>query len=111
MRLASTEKLKKLVAIPFARRKESLIDLNTRLKSYTMLFSRNGPLLNDAKFGKRIYGDLLNRIVDNFEDKGDYLCEISGLRFQTTFEICDSTPNRRCAFPSIAEPSRQVHYG
>lgn len=82
----SKDKLKQLIAAPIKGRTESLIDLNTRLKSYTMLFSRNGPLLNDAKFGKRIYADLLNRIVDNFENQGDYLCEISGLRFQITFE-------------------------
>jgi hypothetical protein len=81
----TTEKLKKLIAEPIKGRRETLIELNTRLKSYTMLFSRNGPLLNDAKFGQRIYGDLLNRIVDNFEKDGDYLCEITGLRYQTTF--------------------------
>lgn len=32
-----------------------LWELNRRLKSYTMLFTRNGPLLNDAKLGESIY--------------------------------------------------------
>lgn len=62
-----------------------LWELNRRMKSYTMLFTRNGPLLNDAKLGENIYRQLTGKILSTVEADGQYQCEISGLRFNTTF--------------------------
>lgn len=67
-----------------------LWELNRRLKSYTMLFTRNGPLLNDAKLGENIYRKLTEKILANFENEGRHQCEISGLRFNTSFTECYS---------------------
>ena len=66
--------------------KLNLRELNKRLKSYTMLFSKNGPLRNDKKYGDAVYSELMNLIFCNYENEGNYCCEISGLRFQKTFK-------------------------
>lgn len=67
-----------------------LKDINKRLKSYTMVFSLNNPLVNPAKkannAGESTYHHLLNSIINEFENDGDSVCEISGLRFNKTFE-------------------------
>lgn len=67
-----------------------LPQINTRLKSYSMIFSLNNPLVNPAKkqnnAGKKTYHNLLNAIIDGFEFEGEKVCEISGLRFNKTFE-------------------------
>ncbi len=69
---------------------QDLKEINKRLKSYTMLFTKNGPLHNDSANGDRIYKALFNAICNNFENEGVYRCEISGLKFQTKFnEIFD----------------------
>ncbi|WPP51834.1 hypothetical protein [Catalinimonas niigatensis] len=64
--------------------------LNKRLKSYTMLFSLNNPLVNPAKkkddMGEKTYNNLLLSILENFENQGKHICEVSGLSFNTTFE-------------------------
>lgn len=64
--------------------------INKRLKSYTMVFSLNNPLVNPAKAkdnaGEKTYHNLLTSILNNFEDEGENICEISGLRFNKTFE-------------------------
>lgn len=96
----------------------NLSKLNKRMKSYTMLFSKNGPLYNDKKFGEQLYDALMQAILNNFENDGKYVCEISGLRFQKRFsdfyqetlhhidypqkerEKKDTTINR-CWFPLI----------
>lgn len=62
-----------------------LWELYRRMKSYTMLFTRNGPLLNDAKLGEAIYKGLMLNIMRQPESEGPYQCEISGLRFSTKF--------------------------
>lgn len=68
----------------------SLIDLNLRFKSYTMIFSLNNPLVNPAKkidqMGQKVYDGILQSIIKNCKTEGDHICEISGLRFQKTFE-------------------------
>ncbi|WP_437917926.1 hypothetical protein [Sphingobacterium sp. LRF_L2] len=66
-------------------RKCDLKSTNKRLKSYTMLFTKNGPLHNDKTNGDRIYESLLNTIISNYENDGPIICEISGLRFKSTF--------------------------
>lgn len=70
--------------------KVSLKDINKRLKSYTMAFSLNNPLVNPAKktnnAGENTYHHLLNAIIDGFENDGEKVCEISGLKFNKTFE-------------------------
>lgn len=70
--------------------KVKLKEINKRLKSYTMVFSLNNPLVNPAKkandAGENTYHHLLNAIMDGFESEGDNICEISGLRFSRTFE-------------------------
>lgn len=63
----------------------SLMTMNLRFKSYTMLFTKNGPLHNDKKMGKEIYETLLYKIVDGFELDGDKQCNITGLRYTKTF--------------------------
>lgn len=62
-----------------------LWELYRRMKSYTMLFTRNGPLLNDAKLGEAIYKELMLHIIRQPESAGPHQCEISGLRFSTKF--------------------------
>lgn len=64
--------------------------INQRLKSYTMVFSLNNPLVNPAKkagnAGEITYDNLMRSILSSFENTGEYVCEVSGLRFQKTFE-------------------------
>lgn len=70
--------------------KKNLVGLNKRLKSYTMLFSLNNPLVNPAKkkdlVGEKTYRNLLISILKNFESTGSLTCEISGLKFDKKFE-------------------------
>lgn len=63
-----------------------LKSLNQRLKSYTMLFTKNGPLKNDATNGEKIYDELFRHFTQNVELEGERQCEISGLRFNKTFD-------------------------
>ncbi len=69
---------------------QDLKEINKRLKSYTMLFSLNNPLVNPAKkadnAGEKTYNNLLLSIMKNFENQGSKVCEVSGLRFEKTFE-------------------------
>jgi len=69
---------------------QDLKEINKRLKSYTMLFSLNNPLVNPAKkqdeAGEKTYNNLLLSIMQNFENQGSKICEVSGLRFEKTFE-------------------------
>lgn len=60
-------------------------ELYKRMKSYTMLFTRNNLLTGNNKEGWKLYKALFERILDNVETQGKYQCEISGLRFDTTF--------------------------
>ena len=63
----------------------SLMDLNLRFKSYTMLFTKNGPLYNDKKLGEKMYEALLLKILDGFESEGDKQCNITGLYYSRSF--------------------------
>ena len=63
----------------------SLMSMNLRFKSYTMLFTKNGPLYNDKKLGEKIYETLLVKIVDGFESEGDKQCNLTGLHYSKTF--------------------------
>ncbi len=63
-----------------------LKELNKRMKSYTMLFTKNGPLHNDAKNGLITYDTLFHKLVSNVELEGNKTCEVSGLKFNTSFE-------------------------
>lgn len=63
----------------------SLMSMNLRFKSYTMLFTKNGPLYNDKKLGEKIYETLLLKIVDGFEVDGDRQCNLTGLHYSRTF--------------------------
>jgi len=64
---------------------KELLKLNKRLKSYTMLFTKNGPLHNDKANGDKTYEALFKTIISSFENEGDKICEISGLKFNSTF--------------------------
>lgn len=95
MTVESVAKLKHVAEITPSTLKElyTKIDLkgiNKRLKSYTMVFSLNNPLVNPAKkannAGENTYHHLLNAIMEGFESEGEKVCEISGLRFNKTFE-------------------------
>lgn len=66
--------------------KVDLKSLNKKLKSYTMLFTKNGPLHNDKTNGDKVYDSLLKTILTSYEDEGSRICEVSGLRFSKTFE-------------------------
>lgn len=69
---------------------KNLPGLNKRLKSYTMLFSLNNPLVNPAKkkdgVGEKTYRNLMTSILKNYESTGSLTCEISGLKFGKKFE-------------------------
>jgi hypothetical protein len=64
---------------------KGLLKLNKRLKSYTMLFTKNGPLHNDKTNGDKIYDALFKTILKDFESDGDKICEVSGLKFNSAF--------------------------
>lgn len=66
---------------------KGLLKLNKRLKSYTMLFTKNGPLHNDKANGDKTYEALFKIIINSFENEGDKQCEISGLRFSSSFNV------------------------
>jgi len=65
---------------------KDLSKLYPRLKNYTMLFTKNGPLHNDKKNGIRIYESLMKALLEGFETEGQHQCEISGLYFKKTFD-------------------------
>lgn len=67
-------------------KEKALLSMNRRLKSYTMLFTKNGPLHNDRTSGEKVYDSLIKTIIESFESEGDRICEISGLRFSAPFE-------------------------
>ncbi|WP_138500139.1 hypothetical protein [Spirosoma lacussanchae] len=73
--------------------------MNKRLKSYTMLFSKNGPLFNDKEFGEAIYNQLISGILENVEGEGPYTCELSGLKFKTTFDAFYEQTLRKVGYP------------
>jgi hypothetical protein len=66
---------------------KGLLKVNKRLKSYTMVFTKNGPLHNDKANGDKTYDALFKTIISSFENAGDKLCEISGLKFNTSFNV------------------------
>lgn len=88
-------------------------ELYKRMKSYTMLFTRNNLLTGNDKTGWQIYKALFEKILDNVEIQGVYQCQISGLRFETTFSEIYKLAQRevgrkeeeqdvnRCWFPLI----------
>lgn len=76
-------------------KKLELPKLNQRLKSYTMLFTKNGPLHNDALTGLQIYDNLMKLLIENVEVEGNRTCEISGLKFNTTFDETFATSLRK----------------
>lgn len=71
---------------PYQSAPFSLSSINQRLKSYTMIFTKNGPLHNDKENGKKVYESLIHGILSNPENEGEKICELSGLRFSTSFE-------------------------
>lgn len=93
------DSLLKLFNNPYLDGLHTLTDLNRRMKSYTMLFSKNGPLLNDKEFGKAIYNKLITSILSNVENEGPYTCELSGIRFKTTFDTFYEQTLHKVGFP------------
>lgn len=84
-------------------KKLDLITLHPRLKSYTMLFTKNGPLHNDKANGVKVYDALFNTIIKSYEPDGDKICEVSGLRFNTSFnELFQS------ALRTIGMPEKEI---
>jgi len=55
-------------------------DINSRLKSFTMIFGTNGPLFQNAfrPHNKEIYHDFLEELIGCFEDEALEICEICG---------------------------------
>lgn len=96
----NTEKLKKLFLDPYQKGHQSLMQLNKRLKSYTMLFTKNGPLHNDNEFGERIYTSLMLGIIEDFENEGQNICELSGLRYDKKFEFFYQEALQRIGYPN-----------
>jgi len=82
---------------------KELLKLNKRLKSYTMLFTKNGPLHNDKANGDKTYEALFKTIINNFENEGDKKCEISGLKFNSTFKAIFEI-----ALKSIGIPEKEI---
>lgn len=95
-----TDTLLRLFKNPYSDGLHILSRLNKRLKSYTMLFSKNGPLLNDKEFGEAIYNQLISGILENAEDEGPYTCELSGLKFKTTFETFYEQTLHKVGYPA-----------
>lgn len=71
---------------PYVNASLSLTSINRRLKSYTMIFTKNGPLHNDKDKGKEVYESLMKLILKSPENEGEQICELSGLRYTTSFE-------------------------
>lgn len=94
------ENIKKVFHDPYQTGHQSLMQLNKRLKSYTMLFTKNGPLHNDKEFGEKIYQTLIESILDGFENEGEYICELSGMRFDKKFEFYYTETLRKIGYPS-----------
>jgi hypothetical protein len=80
--------------------KRNLTKLSQRLKSYTMLFTKNGPLHNDKEFGERIYKSLMLTILQNVEAEGSFTCELSGLKFKTSFEQHFANALKSAGYPA-----------
>ncbi len=95
----NSEKLKNIFRDPYKKGHQSLMQLNKRLKSYTMLFTKNGPLHNDKDFGERIYKTLMESIIDGFENEGENLCELSGMRFNKKFETYYAESLQKIGYP------------
>jgi hypothetical protein len=89
----------------------NLPKLNKRMKSYTMLFSKNGPLFNDKKIGEQLYDTLMQSILSNYENEGKYACEISGLRFQKTFSdfYMDALHSINCPQKEISKKDKTIN--
>lgn len=81
----TTELLQSMIRKVCVKLPYSLKDLNLRFKSYTMLFTKNGPLYNDKKMGEKIYENLLFDIVSGFENEGERQCNLTGLLFSKSF--------------------------
>ncbi|MEZ5044011.1 MAG: hypothetical protein R2828_29215 [Saprospiraceae bacterium] len=81
-------------------KKYEIWNLFTRMKSYSMLFTRNGPLLNDKEYGEKIFKGLIEYILENHETDGEKTCEISGLKFQTTFEAIYEKVLNKIKYPA-----------
>jgi len=92
--------LLKLFRDPYGDGLHTLTRLNKRLKSYTMLFSKNGPLLNDKEFGEAIYNQLIIKILTTIENEGPHTCELSGLCFTTTFDTFYEQTLREVGYPA-----------
>lgn len=82
---------------------KELLKMNKRLKSYTILFTKNGPLHNDKANGDKTYEALFKTIINNFENEGDKTCEISGLKFNSTFKTVFEI-----ALKSIGIPEKEI---
>lgn len=84
----TTEILKGLILRVDQNKTYSLMDLNLRFKSYTMLFTTNS-LLCQPQCSKdtrlKTYQKLILHIIDGFENDGEYLCDISGLKYTKKF--------------------------
>jgi hypothetical protein len=91
--------------------KYKIWELFKRMKSYSMLFSRNGPLLNDKDFGDKIFKGIIEYSLNNFENEGQYQCEISGLRFDTSFpEIYGKVLHEiKCPVKKIKEKDKTIN--
>jgi len=63
----------------------NLHSLNDRFKSYTMLFTKNCLLKTDKTKGKEVYKTVIQYLINNFSNEGNYVCEITGLHFDKTF--------------------------
>lgn len=80
----TTDVLRRLIMKVHVELPYSLMELNKRFKSYTMLFTRNSLLYN-GKSGAEIYQRLMIKIVDSFKNGGDNVCDISGLQYDKPF--------------------------
>lgn len=91
--------------------KVQLKDINKRLKSYTMLFTKNGPLHNDKTNGDKIYESLFKVIISNYENEGTKICEISGLKFRTSFDDFYQLALRNVGYPQKEINNKDTNIG
>ena len=92
-------------------KKSDLKSINKRLKSYTMLFTKNGPLHNDKTNGDTIYESLIKTILANFENDGTKTCEISGLKFERSFSDLYKKALQNLNFPDKEIQKKDTNIG
>lgn len=70
-------------------KKHDISALNSKTKSFTMIFGTNGPLYQNAykPHNKDLYRDFLEALLDRIDEDGNEVCEICGERHGFDIDI------------------------